>query len=397
MANEDLRILAFEDDPSDAVLLRRYVSMIEDWNIDLQICETAAAGLSELSRTDVDVVLLDYQLGGENGLTVLSAIRAARRECPVVFLTGQGDEQLAVRALQAGATDYLPKKALSANSLTRSLINAVEKGRLQRLLQEHREGIERANANLERRNREIEGFYHTVSHELRTPLTSAREFVRIILDGLAGEIDDQQREYLEIVEQSCDQMSGSIDDLLDASRLETGKLSLQLEPREIEGLVSQIVQSMRPVAGRNEIELRCEIQPDLPPVHVDPRRVSQVLRNLLSNAIKFSPAGEVVVVRARPAPDDEAVSISVADRGCGIVEEHRERIFDRAYQVRSEDYSTKGGLGLGLSICQQLVELHEGNISVASEPGAGTTFTFTLPCATAAEDLATNRFEVAAR
>jgi signal transduction histidine kinase len=244
--------------------------------------------------------------------------------------------------------------------------------------------LQASNSMLERRNREIQNFYHTLSHELKTPLTSAREFVAIVIDGLAGELNEKQNEFLRIALDSCDQLRVYIDDLLDAARLETGKLQVQLTPASLRDIVSQTVSRFHRLAQERQVTLNWECS-DLPPAMVDPVRITQVLTNLLSNALKFTPQGGSIRVRVRQDPDDaRRQRVSVRDNGCGIAPDQLDRIFDRLYQVRSDITAASPSLGLGLFICRELLALHGAKIAVASVQGKGTRFTFSVanaPCA----------------
>ena len=240
--------------------------------------------------------------------------------------------------------------------------------------------LARTNKVLSQRNDEIQNFYHTLSHELKTPLTSAREFVSITMDGLAGPLNTTQKEYLGIAKESCDQLRACVNDLLDATRLETNKLSLELKLVAISALVHRVLASMGWMAAEKKIELRQEIQTELPEIAIDEHRITQVLTNLLSNAIKHTPEFGTIVITARQAPERaELLEISVRDTGCGIPKEEQERIFDRLYQIKAGDATTEQGVGLGLYLCRELVQLHGGNIWVESESGQGSTFSFVLP------------------
>jgi CheY-like chemotaxis protein/nitrogen-specific signal transduction histidine kinase len=240
--------------------------------------------------------------------------------------------------------------------------------------------LKQANQDLLAKNHEIQNFYHTLSHELKTPLTSAREFLSIMIDGLAGPLNETQLEYLGIAKDSCDQLRVCIDDLMDATRLETGKLAIELKPASLGTLVQRVLTSMRPAASEKDIALNLEIEPELPEVPLDENRISQVLTNLLSNAIKFTPARGKIVAKAGTrgaAPD--LVQVSISDTGPGIPKEEQDRIFDRLYQVKAGDAANGQGLGLGLYLCRELVRLHGGNIWVESALGHGSTFSFVLP------------------
>lgn len=240
--------------------------------------------------------------------------------------------------------------------------------------------LELSNIALIHRNLELQNFYHIVSHELKTPLTSAREFTSIMLDGIAGPLTDDQKQYLQMIRESCDQLQFCVKDLLEATRLETGKLELNLVDTSMETLAANVVDAITPATQAKGIDLRRDIDPALASVPLDARRINQVCLNLLSNALKYTPAGGVVTLRICNDPQDpELIRFSVSDTGLGIAPEHLDRIFDKLYQVRETDTSPEGGMGLGLYIASEIVRLHNGRIWVESTVGHGSTFYFTLP------------------
>ena len=242
--------------------------------------------------------------------------------------------------------------------------------------------LERTNQDLVRKNDEIQNFYHTLSHELKTPLTSAREFISIVMDGLAGALTPTQQEYLGIARESCNQLRVCINDLLDATRLETGKLSLEKKPDSLAGIVQRVVSTLQPAAQGKDIRLTFEAEPGLEPVLVDAYRIAQVVTNLLNNALKFTrEEGAVSVHVGESLATPGWAEVVVKDTGCGIPETQQDRIFDRLYQVKTGDAATENGVGLGLYICRELVRLHGGEITVKSVADSGSTFTFTLPLA----------------
>jgi PAS domain S-box-containing protein len=240
--------------------------------------------------------------------------------------------------------------------------------------------LERTNSDLRRKSEEVQNFYHALSHELKTPLTSAREFVSIVMDGLAGHLNGVQKEYLGIALESCNQLRVCINDLLDATRLETGKLSIDLKPVALGTPVQRVITALCPAATGKDITLICRIDPDLPLITIDENRIAQVVTNLVNNALKFTaPGGEITVVVSQSLDRPAALEVSVSDTGRGIPEEQLERVFDRLYQIKTGDAATEQGIGLGLYICRELVHLHGGEIVAESELGVGSTFTFTLP------------------
>jgi signal transduction histidine kinase len=221
-----------------------------------------------------------------------------------------------------------------------------------------------------------------VSHELRTPLNAASQFVTILKRGLAGELQSQQQELVEDIERNLKQLRTMIADLLDTSRAESGKLTLKLQRLALQDAVADVLRTMHSTAADKGLTLTGDVPADLPPVVADPARVRQVLTNLTDNAQKFTSAGGSITVSARTfAADPQFICVSVTDTGRGIEPAEHQRIFSRLAQVDQapgED-STRKGLGLGLFICREIVRRHGGDIGVDSEPGAGSTFYFTLP------------------
>ena len=380
MEHKKITVLAIEDDPGDIHLVRRYLEDIPGWEVTFLAFTEPAEGLTHLSRHAQDIILLDYLLGDTTGLEVLKRIQKFGYKCPVVILTGHGHEELAAELMRFGAADYLPKNRLSSNSLKRVISNAIAKYKLQEALEEHRRKLQEANRELLSKNQEIRTFYHRLSYKFKSPVTSAIGYVSMVLEGSAGPLTDAQRKYLKTAEDCCKYMCECINDLIDVTELQNRKLIISPCPVAIDKLVHQVMASISPAAQKKGIRLKHAIEPDLPDVLIDEKRITQVLNNLLSNALKFTPEdGEIVIRVAHNPIAPEFVLISVRDTGRGIEPDKLPYIFDRLYQVTSSDWMTHQGLGLGLYICRELVRLHGGDISVQSELGKGSTFSFTLP------------------
>jgi PAS domain S-box-containing protein len=218
-----------------------------------------------------------------------------------------------------------------------------------------------------------------VSHELRTPLASIHQFTSILLDGLSGPLSGEQNGILEIILKSANQLRTMIDDLLETARIEAGKAKLARSCVVLPDAVQEAIEMLRAAAAEKAIDLQRKGQ-DEPLVYADPRRVLQILLNLIGNALKFTPAGGHVEVTYGIAPGDTGYAIvAVKDDGCGISEPVQARVFERLYQEECSADHGHEGLGLGLAICRELVTSHKGKIWVESRPGAGSTFSFTLP------------------
>jgi PAS domain S-box-containing protein len=223
-------------------------------------------------------------------------------------------------------------------------------------------------------------FLSHVSHELRSPLTAIKQFTSILLGGLAGELNAEQREFQQIILKNVLQLQSMIDDLLDITRLETGKLGVELESMSVSDAVNDCFNTMKLSAKARGLTLSLSLPADLPPVHADGTRLRQVLTILLDNAVKFTPRGGAVTIQAQLLPEHpQFMLLQVSDTGCGVRPEAMERIFERLYQSIGPAQASRKGLGLGLFICKQLVKQHHGHIWVTSQPNRGSTFSFAIP------------------
>lgn len=223
-------------------------------------------------------------------------------------------------------------------------------------------------------------FLSHVSHELRSPLTAIKQFTSILLGGLAGELNKEQREYQQIVLKNIRQLQSMIDDLLEVTRLETGKLTVEQEIVSVSDAVTDTLNTFQGTARAKGVTLSCDLPPDLPRAHADQTRLRQILIILFDNAIKFTSDGGTVKIQARLLPQDpQFLLLEVSDTGCGISPEMTERIFERLHQVSEATQASRKGLGLGLYICKELVMRQGGQIWVKSQQQKGSTFSFTLP------------------
>jgi two-component system sensor histidine kinase BarA len=264
-----------------------------------------------------------------------------------------------------------------------------------RELTEKNKRLAQAVERLQEADRVKSNFLATVSHELRTPLTSVIGYSEMLLEGIAGELNDEQREYVRTVMEKGDQLLQLITGILDISRMEAGEMKISKSPFELEDVMSTALSTVAPHARRKKLILHCTLEPGLPLVYGDRDKVRQVLLNLIGNAIKFTPEGgkievaAVVGTLAQPSPElppdsPRGVRIWVRDSGIGVPLEHQKRVFDPFFQVDNSSTREYGGTGLGLSIVKRLVEAHGGNVWIDSENGRGATFAFTIPLAPAA-------------
>lgn len=374
-----IRVAALDDDLVDLERLRRLFRTGAD-EICLTCCSELPGLLQRLASDEVDLVLLDYGLGSITGLEALEAIRAEGWDGPIILLTGRGDEEVAVEAFRSGVADYMSKDVLSWSSLRRAIGNAFEKHQLRSALAQERVGLAKSVEELSRQNREIQSFYHSLSHELKTPLTSVREFVALVADGVAGAVPEKATALLRKALRNCDQLVLAMNDILDATRLDTGKLELHASPTDVDELLDLVLADHANAAAAKRLELRRGTGSIPEPALVDERRVFQIISNLVSNAIKFTPPGGRIEVDAGVEPEHPTFwRIDVRDSGRGIPAEDLESVFERLFQSRHDDAAVIGGLGIGLYLCRELARLHGGDILVESEVGVGSLFRFTFP------------------
>jgi len=245
---------------------------------------------------------------------------------------------------------------------------------------EHKRLLEEIEQHRRQELQAKDQFISHVSHELRSPLAAIYEFVTILRDGLAGEVPDQQRGHLGTILRNVTQLKTMIDDLLDISRAQTGKLTVKPRYLPVTEPISESLESCGAAASAKGIELSAEIGDDLPSAYADGQRVQQIVTNLVNNAVKFTPEkGNITVSAGIDQNDPDFLCVSVSDTGCGISDEDRERIFEQMFQVQYNGDAGRKGLGLGLYICKELVTRHGGRIWAESELHHGSTFFFTLP------------------
>ncbi|MBI5884010.1 MAG: HAMP domain-containing protein [Elusimicrobia bacterium] len=231
-------------------------------------------------------------------------------------------------------------------------------------------------SRLERVEKMRKDFVANVSHELRTPLAAVKAYAETLVSGEPQDVKTRQ-EFCREIEGNADRMTRLVDDLLTLSSLESGARSPTKEPVSLMRVAGEVVAALKPLAQRKRIVLRLDPFPDMPGVPADRGQLKQVFTNLIDNAVKYTP--EAGVVRVHAAVGKGEVRVTVEDSGCGIPAEHLPRIFERFYRVDKARSREQGGTGLGLAIVKHIVEAHAGSVAIQSEPGQGSTFSFTLP------------------
>ena len=370
-----LRLLVVDDDAVDRQAVRR---SLRSAALEADVLEAASAeeALALVDAQAPDLVLLDYQLPGTDGLAVLGALRARGITVPVVALTGRVDQQTAVSMMKAGAADYLNKDSLTPEILERSVRHALQVAAGERERQALLAREQAAREEAQAANRAKDEFLATLSHELRTPLNSILGWTRLLT---AGALDAAaSRRALETIERNVRLQAKLIDDLLDISRVVTGKLTLERQPVSLAAIVGEAVESHRPAAMAAGISLRYTVPEREQAVFGDQARLQQVVTNLLSNALKFTAERGAVDVTLEFDADE--ARLTIADDGIGIPAEFLPHVFEQFRQADATTVRRQGGLGLGLAIVRRIVELHGGTVTAHSDgPGSGSSFRVTVP------------------
>jgi len=236
--------------------------------------------------------------------------------------------------------------------------------------------LRETNAQLSRASQFKSEFLAKMSHQLRTPLTAIIGFCEVLTQGMDGELSRDQAQDIGEIQRSGLVLLELVNDILDLSKIESGKVEITLQEVDLPSVVDQVIASMRQIAEAKALKLTCDLSSEVSKVKADPVRVREILTNLVSNAIKFTPTGSVAI---RGLPVGAMAEISVLDTGIGIEPAAHQRIFEEFRQASDKISRNYGGTGLGLSIARKLVELQGGQMGLESEPGKGSRFWFTLP------------------
>lgn len=425
MDNTPIKVLLVEDDEDDYIITRDLLSEIENERFELTRLATYDEALAAIGRLEHDVYLLDYRLDNHTGLELLREAVAKGCPAPLILLTGQGDHEIDLEAMKAGAADYLVKGQISSPLLSRSIRYAIEQAQTLRTLRAsvqqlklayeqatsyaqklHAEITERkraelaleearillarrvaertaelsaVNAELIRTARLKDEFLANMSHELRTPLNAVLGLSEVLLNQIAGPLTEQQVNFVQMITESGHHLLALINDILDVSKIEAGKLDLQLGRVSVEKVCRAGLQFINQTAFKKRINISFQMDPPQAIIQADERRLKQILVNLLSNAIKFTPEGGQVGLEVISEPAQEVIHFIVWDTGVGISSKDLPRLFKSFVQLDGSLSRQYDGVGLGLVLVSRLAELHGGCVSVESEVNRGSRFTVSLP------------------
>jgi two-component system, sensor histidine kinase and response regulator len=352
-------IYILDDDKGDIKIIRNLLRSTEQhYNIVEASNDTEIAALLEKTSSHPDLIFLDYQIPGKGGMEWLRDLKE-KNIAPVVILTGRGDEITAAESIKNGAMDYIPKDKLDVYQLTKTIRNTRERWEIQN---------------------ERDALIGIAAHELRNPLTVILGYSEI-LNNYLDLPETQKMEIYSIIYKKAAHLQDIISSILDYSSIEKGKIKINFIECDILPVIKEVVERSKIIANKKNIIIKLESEIDSCSCYFDMMRIDAVLTNFIDNAVKFSPENSQVTVAFKRMED--RISISIKDNGQGIKEEELKFLFSLFSNVKISSRPTAGekSTGLGLAICKKIIGLHNGTISVKSELGKGSVFTFELPLA----------------
>lgn len=332
----------------------------------VETAKNGREGIDKIKAVHPDLVLVDLKMPGKNGMEVLEELQKVDPDIIPVVITGYGTVDSAVEAMKRGSYDFIQKPFTPEE-----LRSIIRRGLERRKLVQEAETLRQEKKLME------ENFITMVSHQLRSPLVAVQQYFEVILGGMAGQVEDKQKQMLNRASERIKSLLKLIGDWLDMARVNRGVLADRISPLAIKNLLVKLIDFFSPMAGEENITLKLDPVSETPKVLGNEESLEQVFSNLISNAIKYNRAGGRITVSIKTM--EHTVSIAVQDTGVGIAEEHLPKIFDQFYRVHREEGQKAKGTGLGLSIARKIVEAHHGTIQVTSEPDVGSTFTVILP------------------
>ncbi|GAB4296521.1 MAG: hypothetical protein Fur0025_34140 [Oscillatoriaceae cyanobacterium] len=414
MPHNSVKILLVEDNSAEAILLGEILTEANTTRFAIEHVKRLEEALEKLAQECFDIVLLDLTLPDSQGLESLSTVISQYPSLPVVVLTNMNDDRLAVEAVRLGAQDYLVKRLVNAELLVRSVRYAIERKQVSEALRKANAELaqandrlkqeiferQRAQEELQRSNAELEEFAYVASHDLQQPLSTISSWAQMLAMRYRSQLDEAADKYIGHILDGTVRMQQLIEDLLAYSRV--GRATQEWEPTNCEVLLKAVLGRMEHAIAQSHVTITYD---SLPTVMADPVNLGQVFQNLLDNAIKYRGedpprihisavcSSREYIYPENRRPDNASASstppslsqnssprewvFSITDNGIGIKSDYFQRIF--VVFQRLHRHSEYPGTGIGLAICQKIVEGHGGRIWVKSELGKGSTFFFSIP------------------
>jgi len=384
MTEMKLRIFHIDDSPTDREITREVLKSIKGFDIELTAAQTGMEGLEKLEEnSNYDLIILDYNMAGMNGTEFMKELEKRKIDIPIIVSSGGSDSRVVVEAMKLGAYDYVIKDEIFKGGMALVIERTLdryrerkEKERLEAETIKYANELKEANEKLKKFNQMKSDFVSIVSHELRTPLTIIKEGISITLDGILGRVSKEQQDMLTTAKDNIDRLVRIVNDLLDISKIEAGKLEFKREFVDMASLVKQVISTFELKVKEKGLDLKTTFLKENIGVYADKDKIIQAFTNLIGNALKFTKKGYVEISVKEL---EDMVECSVIDTGRGMPKEALSKVFNKFQQFGAVPGGKEKGTGLGLSITKGIIEMHKGDIFVESKFGEGTKFTFTLP------------------
>lgn len=366
-------VLLVEDSSTYVFALRKILSAL---GVSVVVAGTLKAARAELASGHFDALLLDLNLPDSSGLDTLHNMIDSF-EVPTVVITSEDDRSTAATAILAGADDYLVKGPLDAKMLGQTLSHTVERHRFRAKLKHMADELRLKNERLEQLDQQKNTMLGMAAHDIRNPLGIILGYAKFLQVDAGPLLSAEQRAFLDAITQSSEFILGLVEQLLDISTIESGKLIIERTPVDLGRLAMSHVDLIGILAARKNIRITVDPPQERVIINADSAKIEQVLSNLTGNAIKFSAPGTSIVVRVTATPT--RAEFSVEDEGPGIPNEERHRLFRPFSTTSVRPTNGERSTGLGLAIARRIVEGHGGEITVDSQLGKGSTFRVSLP------------------
>lgn len=375
MGRDEIHVVVIDDDYEDYLILKDLLSDVRGTRYRTEWISSSQEGLHRIRQQEADVYLLDYHLDSRTGLDILEEVNKENLRRPLILLTAQGDYSVDLAAMQKGASDYLSKTKLSSDLLERSIRYSIKRAQDQVQLEENQK-LKLGKEVAELANKTKSEFLAYISHEIKNPLSTILGLSELSQDPETTEAE--RLHFAAVIHRSAKTLLNLVNDTLDLSRIESGKIEISRDPVLWRSLVHEVIESLKPKATSKGIALNFAAGENLPElILTDPHRFRQILINLLGNALKFTDTGFIDVDCDLDLKGN--LVISVQDTGIGIAPEESRHLFTPYGQANSKIHQKYGGTGMGLSISKKLAQALGGDLVLTqSTPGAGSTFTWSL-------------------
>ncbi|MEZ4524391.1 MAG: response regulator [Desulfobacterales bacterium] len=379
---EYIKILVVDDDPFVRAMLQ---DILESAGHSVETAEdgTEALRIWKQAPESMDLILSDMNMEQMNGLELIRSLRKQHADVPIIILTVNDEISIAMEAIRSGATDYLLKDENIQDTILISVERVMEKDRLKKQNLQLMKDLEQKNTQLEQSNRELldlnlqkNKFLGIAAHDLRGPIGGIMGLSEVLLEETMGELTADQAEFVSMIHSVSKGMLELLDDLLDVSVIESGKLEIQPRKNDLKKLLENRIAIIHFAADKKQIRIHADI-PRIQEFPFDAKRIAQVFDNYMSNAIKFSPLHSNIYVTM--TEEGSMIRVSVRDEGPGISAQDRDKLFGEFQRLSARPTGGESSTGLGLAIVKKIIDAHGGKIAVNSRQGEGSTFSFLIP------------------